>query len=338
MDEMIPVGSTPVLKALFLNDSEQPATPTSITLTIVKPDGTILVFDENDVSVVSAGHVEYALDADQAGVWVYTYEGTGNGVDAEQTEYLIVGVEVQAGPCDDWLMPDDIFDCGPCSTIEEADRDHALAARMAQAASEFYWTHSGRQFGGLCDVTVRPCCSHDCHTERCGCPDVQMLRLPGPVRGIIQVYEDGAVLSPAAYRVEQLKWLVRLDENAWSACQDQTADPTSEPNTLQIRYVKGTLPPALGVAAATELACELYRGCAPGGDCAIPSKVVNIARQGVSMQLISPEQIGLTGDGRISTGLKVGALFLASYPGNKGRARPGIGSPDVVPSMRRVAP
>lgn len=339
MHEALTVGAVPTLHALFTNQNGDAADPAAIALTITKPDGTQIVKAIGDLTHPSTGHYEYDQVVDQAGVWIYEFAGSGNGVDATQSEYLIVGdASTHVGPCDDWIMPDDIFDCGPCSTIVEADRDHALAATMATAASEFYWQHSGRQFSGLCDVTVRPCCTHQwCDRPRCGCPDVQMLRLPGPVRGIIEVREDGNVLAASSYRIEQSKWLVRLDDQAWRACQDQTADPATDTNTLQIRYIKGTPPPTLGVAAASELACELYRGCAPGGDCAIPSKVVNIARQGVSMQLVTPEQIGIRADGRVSTGLKVGALFLATFPGNRGRSRPGIGSPDVMPSMRRVS-
>ena len=338
MHEVVPLDSTPVLKALFLNDQEEPATPSLIVLTIVAPDGTTLNLDQSDVNVVSPGHVEYPLDADQVGVWTYTFEGTGNGVDASDTDFLVVGVTVHAGPCDDWLMPDDVFACGPCSSILDADRDHAMAARVVTAATEFYWTHSGRQFSGLCDVTVRPCCQHDfCDRPRCGCPDVPMLRLPGPVRGVIQVLEDGAVLSPAAYRVEQYRWLVRLDGGQWRACQDQTADPTTDDHTLQIRYVKGTEPPALGVAAASELACELYRACTSDEDCAIPSRVTNMTRQGVSLQLVQPAELGIDANGNVATGLATGARFLATYPGNKGRARPGIASPDVMPAVRRVS-
>ena len=332
---VVALNTAAILNVQFVNELGVGTDPVTVTLTITAPDGTVIVKNIGDLISLSNGRYQYHQDANQTGAWLYTFDGQGNGVDASDTDYFLAGVTLHSGLCEPWISTEDVFGCGPCSAIVDDDRNLALAAQMAQAASEFYWMHSGRQFGGLCDQTIRPCCHEmDCGRRVCGCPDPYMIALPRPTRAVLEVRVDGAVIDPTTYHVDQHRWLVRHDEH-WPCCQDMTADPATDLNTFQVRIVRGTPPPEMGVLAARELACEMYQGCT-GGDCAVPQRVTNIARQGVTMQFIRPEEVGISTDGKVRTGLRLGQLFLATYPGNKGRARPAIASPDTRPSSWRV--
>lgn len=262
--------------------------------------------------------------------------------------------ERATGPCAAWISADDVFDCAPCSSIDVGLRDAALAARVADAASELLYHASGRQFPGVCSMVVRPCRTSWCSphvaddgtlqvggcgcapASHCGCPEPSSIVLPGPIIAVGEVKIDGVVLAASNYRVDEWKWLVRLDDEAWPTCQDLAA-PTTDDNTFQVTYTRGTTPPESGVLAATDLACELYRGC-KGEDCRIPQRVTNVVRQGVSMQFVSPAEIGVDKYGNFRTGLRTVDTFLAAFGrGGSRRRRGAIASPDIGPSVRRTA-
>jgi hypothetical protein len=249
------------------------------------------------------------------------------------------------GPCEAWIDADAVFDCGPCAAIEDADQDDTLATQAAEAASELLFFWSGRRFPGECEATVKVCrqgawcggqtiegvpievytacapCSCGAYDPAaCACDDPSTLRLPGRVIEVSEVTIDGDVLDPAAYEVQDHRWLVRTDGGTWPVCSD-----------LQVTYTRGQAPPASGVLAATELACDLYQGCV-GGDCSVPANVTNLVRQGVTMQFVRPQDVGLR-DGQVRTGLRAVSMFLAAFP----RRRPGsVSSPDVRPAVRNL--
>lgn len=254
------------------------------------------------------------------------------------------------GPCEAWIDADAVFDCTPCADIELPD--NTLAALAANAASELLYYWSGRRFPGICDATVRPCRTSPCWGTQvleggtildtgscgcgaasrpsCGCPEPSWVRLPGRVVEVSEVLVDGAVVDPGVYRVDEHRRLVRTDGGTWPTCQDIGA-ATTEANTFQITYTRGSAPPNSGVLAAKALACQLYKGCS-GGDCAIPAKVTNVVRQGVSMQFVRPQEVGLK-DGLVVTGLEAVSLFLAAFPA---RRRASIASPDVGATVLNV--
>lgn len=173
------------------------------------------------------------------------------------------------------------------------------------------------------------------NTDDCGCGSLSRVTLGGyPVTSVTEVKIDGAVLDASAYHVEDYRSIVRDDGGLWPCCQHLNLADT-EPGTWSVAFEYGMAPPEGGVLAAEVLACELYRGC-KGGECAIPERTINLVRQGVTMQLISPQDIGMdpkTGD--VRTGLFAVQLFLSAY-GTKRRRRPGtIASPDIPVADRR---
>lgn len=203
--------------------------------------------------------------------------------------------------------------CGPLVDMTEEQRQTwiTLAGDLLSA-----WT-SG-QFG-LCEVTLRPCRSncHDgrstfygsgpgrsgapwspalvggqwfnisCGTcgDRCSCGHVEALTLPGPADSVVEVTIDGLVLDPAAYRIDNRRYLVRQDGGSWPDCQDLEADEDS-PGTFVIRYLRGRPVPLGGQLAAGKLACELAKAACNDRGCELPRRVQSITRQDVSIQML----------------------------------------------------
>ena len=128
-----------------------------------------------------------------------------------------------------------------CGTLNDADP--ALAQACVDAAAEILYGLSGRQFG-VCERTIRPCredCCDDCGMglglaslggypwvpfieggqwinvrcrsgcgDKCSCPEICEVELPGPVASIVEVRENGIILSSTEYRVDNHNLLVRL--------------------------------------------------------------------------------------------------------------------------------
>jgi len=119
--------------------------------------------------------------------------------------------------------------------------------------------------------------------------------LPGPVDSIIEVVQDGAVVPPASYRVDDGRWLVRVDGDCWPDYADLDVD--SGDGFFEVTYLRGApVPAALQVAAGT-LAGEWAKGCS-GGTCRLPSRVATIARAGVTVSMVDVDVLlerGLTG-------------------------------------------
>lgn len=269
------------------------------------------------------------------------------------------------GPCTTWITGEDVAAC--CSaTAESSDDIAALDARAVEASMVLYEL-SGRIFSGLCDaVTVRPCrqpCNcwgstssglgawqwawtpyvndwaWECAGSRCGCGTESVVRLSGyPVREIVEVKIGGEVIDPSEYELVRWRDLMRTTDpgpparqRQWPACQDLGL-PDTEPGTFSITYRKGVDPPPLGLDAAAELACELFLACKPGGECRLPNRVVQVVRQGVTIQMTSSLAQYLRAG---ASGLPLVDSFIAAYGGV--RRRPAVFSPDLQPFARREA-
>lgn len=258
------------------------------------------------------------------------------------------------GPCSAWLSGDDVAAC--CSAFSGSDA--SVLDEYAVMASQALFEVSGRQFAGECERTVRPCrdacrCGFqilsrghmvdsswywsgsywsDGCGDQCGCGFLSRVRLAGyPVREITEVKISGTVIDPGEYRLDGWRYLVRLNDGAWPACQDMSLADT-EPGTFAVSYLWGVDPPSLAVQAASELACQLYAACNPdAGDCTLPSGVVEIVRQGVRYTRQFSQSLFA---GR--TGLVNVDAFLSAYAANRPRRRPAVYSPDVQPFARRV--
>lgn len=117
----------------------------------------------------------------------------------------------------------------------------------------------------------------------CGCTTAKAIRLPGDAATIVQVKIDGVILPDAAYRLYGDGWLIRADGEGWPLTQDLTLD-TDEVGTWSVEYVTGAAVDGLGAWVAGILACEYLDACTTG-KCRLPAGVVQVARQGVTLNL-----------------------------------------------------
>ena len=109
-----------------------------------------------------------------------------------------------------------------------------------------------------------------------------------PIIAVSEVIVDGAVVPASSYRVDDYHWLVRIDGESWPCCQNLSADPATDDNTLQVSSTWGSTVPTLGVLAARRLACESYASCAGLEACALPRRLQTITRQGLTVALLDP--------------------------------------------------
>jgi hypothetical protein len=221
------------------------------------------------------------------------------------------------GPCG-WVIPD------PLCCEEWATLDPVIKASAGDYAALILWAATGRQFG-LCTVTVRPCGMNRCPDGmadffgwdwsgnswvpyifngtwfNCACPGMCccdprcQIRLMGPVDSVTEVLLGGIAVDPATYRVDDNHWLVRTNGECWPSCVDMDTDDGD--NVLEVTYVRGTTPPPALLRAASALECEWGKACT-GADCRLSNRVTSIARQGINIEMASPEAFmedGMTG-------------------------------------------
>lgn len=213
------------------------------------------------------------------------------------------------GPCA-WEIPfNTCCDCWESTPLQVQEAAIAYATTVM-------WAATGRQFG-LCPQTIRPCgktcrddgvagfywsnglfmpyllngqwrnCYCGCGTGPgcCTCEPRCQVYLPGPVASVTEVVQDGFLVDPSAWRVDDAKWLVRTDGECWPACQDYNVDSglgVFNDNTLQVTYVRGEPVPAALINAAGTLACEFAKAC-QSQPCRLPGRLSTVARQGVQL-------------------------------------------------------
>lgn len=250
--------------------------------------------------------------------------------------------------CTPWI---DGTDVAACCSVEDAS-DPTIFDAFAELASELLFTYSMRRFPGLCEAVVRPCrtgcgCPWQvlsrghivwnpywmgypywgggwrCEGDECGCAPLSRVLLGGNVQEITEVVIDGEVVDPATYRVDQRRWLVRVNPtedtnpiNVWPGCQNMTL-PEDQPGTWAVTYTYGTDVPESGRAAAADLACNLYKQC-NNQPCALPPNTVRSARQGVIMEKPALVSWGFEKGGRSiprgwNTGMPTVDAFLNAY-------------------------
>lgn len=225
-----------------------------------------------------------------------------------------------------------------------------------QYATLVLWAATGRQYG-LCPITVRPCgrrtdgaalwgyiadggtwipyldsvgtwrnCS--CGASACGCAPRCEVWLPGPVDSVTQVLQDGVVVNPTAYVVDDRRWLVRVDGGCWP----EHVDLSTDTSRFEVTYVRGTaVPPALLNAAGT-LACEFAKSLS-NQECRLPARMSSLARQGVQVSMLDTDSLVR----RNMTGIpEVDQVIFALNPHGL-FSRPRVFTPDVQqPRIRRA--
>jgi hypothetical protein len=150
----------------------------------------------------------------------------------------------------------------------------------------------------------------------------EALTLPGPVGQIVEVRVNNTVLDPAAYRVEDGQYLIRIDGEDW---------PNDLTGAFSVTYYNSHPVDEVGRHAAGVLAWEWSKLITGGKNCRLPSSVTNVSRQGLTFEVAR----GMFPEGM--TGLpEVDAYILLWNPFGL-RARPRVYSRDL-PQHRQVFP
>jgi hypothetical protein len=157
----------------------------------------------------------------------------------------------------------------------------------------------------------------------CGC--THLLRLRGaPVLSVESVKVGGSELGPSSWAIYDYSFIAAPND-CWLTCDD-----------VEVTYSYGTAPPALGRIAAKALADQYLLAMAGDDECALPQRVTQISRQGMSWTLLDPQEF--LDKGR--TGIYQVDLFLATVNPDGAKMRSRVFSPDIprARSVRRTAP
>jgi hypothetical protein len=171
--------------------------------------------------------------------------------------------------------------------------------------------------------------------DSCSCGYVPTIALAGPVESIEEVKIAGAVLPATDYRLDNFRYLVRIDGGDWPTCQDMTSDVDElGSDSLQVTYNLGLSVPAGGQLAAGMLACELGKAACGNTTCKLPQRLQSITRQQVQMTVLdsygSMYEYG-------TTGLWVVDSWVGSILASNRRSGTRIASPDLRPTRRTTA-
>lgn len=232
--------------------------------------------------------------------------------------------------------------------------DLTLIDQLCMVASTWLWRATGRQYPGPGTVTVRPVPpwgrlgqgltaeTFDSHTGGFlgGCGGrgeyaSEILLGHHPVRTVSQVVIEGQILSPSAYRIDDARWLVRLDGQSWPIWQDWSK--ASGPSvggaaTWEVSLTWGEDPPPDGIFAAQILTGHLALAATSSGQCRLPNRVQSVVRQGTSMLLVDPTMLLAGGMWGIA---EVDMFVHAVNPAHL-MAPATMTSPDVGRAIRRA--
>lgn len=104
----------------------------------------------------------------------------------------------------------------------------------------------------------------------------EAVRLPGPVGHVSEVVVDGKVIDPAAYRVEDGQYLVRIDGQRW---------PAGGADGFVITYLNSYPVDEMGSHAAGVMAAEWLKLITRDKGCRLPPSATSITRQGITIEV-----------------------------------------------------
>lgn len=198
-----------------------------------------------------------------------------------------------------------------CFEAEFDDLDDDVRTRSVALASQTLHRLTGYRVGG-CPIKVRPCkpsCARDVfmgymsptglypmnwggvwtnvcgHSTDCSCTQLCQIALPPPVGRLDKVMIDGVDVT-ANFRIDDgnLLTYTGTSDCPIPACQNLRLADT-QVGTFSVTYLNAYRVDTVGAYAAGVLALEFAKACTGKGKCRLPSNVVSITRQGVSMEL-----------------------------------------------------
>ncbi|MDO4610970.1 hypothetical protein [Corynebacterium sp.] len=238
----------------------------------------------------------------------------------------------------------------PCSwPVDDACRpegaDDDSWASACRTAVTVLWALTGRVYG-VCPVEARPCPPGtppaagflapgpgwapviDSGVVRnvptciaTSCDRSGGITLPGPVHVILGVTVDGDDVDTATI-TRHGDTIYRAADAPWPR-QDLTRE-SGQPGTWSVRYLRGTPPPAGAGEAVGALAREFHAAC-HGGRCRLPRRTEQVQRQGVTVTMVSPEDIYAAG----ATGLTEVDLWIRAVNPHRLAEPSRVWSPDA---------
>lgn len=242
----------------------------------------------------------------------------------------------------------------PWLTVDALDDPTSVYGPLVVlAASDLLYRLSGEKYGGIRQTTEVYICEHDSpvvyesgalrvesgvfrysgynylsttvvdHPRPGNGSTSNQFRLRGrPVRSItsVAVGVSATPLDPSQYVLRNEALLAATPGASWGFCGSQG---------LVVSYTYGVTPPASGVNAARVLANQLVQA-AGGGNCALPSNVTSVARQGLQFEMFDPSQ--LLDKGR--TGIFEVDLFLRAVNPANATKPSRVFSPDLPRGYR----
>lgn len=202
------------------------------------------------------------------------------------------------------------------------DPTNPYSESSIQIASQILYKLTGEKFQGVHTVTEKynPNASSSSHTTpalingnmynipRSAGNDGKLYLRHRPVREIIEIVEMGSVLPQTSFELRNRTFVVKKNRTPW------LSDYTNE---LEVTYSYGAKPPLAGKLAAIKLANELNLSMVGSSDCALPSRVSSVARQGVQITMLDPQEFLEQG----RTGLYEVDLFLKTYNPDKAKKK-----------------
>lgn len=216
-----------------------------------------------------------------------------------------------------YVTPEELLACCKVANDNFEDDDPRLLDAIEDASLVLYYL-TGRQFGGTCQTTVRPCVP--CASCECSCgsckPNQVNLGL-WPVTDLISIRTEGETLSgaelAAAYHVDNYRYLVRNDGDRFPhggnpyAIAGGAHDNDVDGYVFEVTVAHGLAVPRLLTRAARALACQFATACLDL-PCKLPERVTSVSRQGVSMDVASAEDLlrdGRTGIYEVDLAIRV---------------------------------
>lgn len=232
--------------------------------------------------------------------------------------------------------------CHPWADLDELpsprpfEQDAEAWTELLLAASELLYAFSGRQFSGGCESSVVLTGPAHGHQGVRWTPMGEAAAATTGVRPTRWVREPVVVVlpGPPVTRVDSVtiagapvEVTVRLP---YGRLERPSGAGWPLDGSVAVRYRHGIPPPVGGRDAAVQLAMELGRARDGADDCALPQRITQVTREGVTVGLMD------TFDNldKLRTGLLEVDMWLASVNPNRLTRRPSVWSPDLARTRR----
>lgn len=139
-----------------------------------------------------------------------------------------------------------------------------------------------------------------------------------PIVLVETIHEGSRLLDPEEYLTFNHAYVIKTNKSYWDYEKGVT-----------INYLHGTAPPRAGIVAAKRLARELDLAAKGDEECALPSRITSVSRQGIDYAILDPQDF--ISEGR--TGLHEVDMFIHAANPYKALKKPKVFSPDI-PSGR----